>query len=293
MQSVKKYIAGTVGPSELVETDLADETAVHDPQFYKAADKYGDEYVDMYLDEVSQLMGETIVQAFEQHDQKQYAAARDSFKTVYNLLFPVSEEASLEAANGYISALIHHDAIEDGAKDIDTVFEDGYEDEPLVTAEDIGDAPGWDDVRACFDVVERQLQFPSSVPGQNKPRDPYHVHQTEFFRHHTIARESQDRERNNDYIKFAERQMREHARKSQLIKFSSLIDYHNISDDAKEEIASISPIDYNTPFREHIVHTYLNAVDVHDRHTEIDQQANVDRMTRLYRAVLQQVIHQQ
>jgi hypothetical protein len=284
-----------LGPAELVETDLKDETSVPDSQFYLAADNYGDEYVDLYLEDVSQALGDTVVEAFEQHDKQNYHTARDMFKTVYNMLFPVSEEAALEAANGYVSALAHHDVIEDGAKEVEHyLFDEEYdEDERLLTANEIGEAPGWENVKTGFYMMETQLELPSTYAGEDGFTYSYHIHQTEFFRHHTIARESTDHDETDEYTSYAEMRMREHAQKAQLVKFGSIIDINNISDAARSEILPHSPLDEEATLMDHITATYLDAVDSHDRHTKADQQANRERMAALYRSVMRQVIDQQ
>lgn len=261
--------------AERVQNSIDHGMSVYDPGFEESVDEYGTAFVDEYVDEVATHMAYNVVKAFEAHDLKDYIRCAQHFGEVYTFLFPARKEAETAGA-GYAYALEVHDAIEDG---FDAAYENGapieeygdvhYGPEPLPSQEML-DNSGWNLVENGFQMVTENLGLPESYTHRGKEFGPYHAHQAAFFKYHTVAREAADAEPDSSMVGMAENMMQDHARKAQIVKFAPLVD----DPDVLDEIAD----------------TYLAAVDAHDAHTMEKQWENVERMTDVYRTVLDEVI---
>ncbi len=257
----------------LVQNYIDRERSVYSPQFAFSIEKCGDQFVEEYLDEVATHMGYRIVGAFESHDLKDYVQTAERFGDVYMFLFPVDRSTAMLAGGGYAYALESHDVIEDGFNVVKrnhapvTEYEGVKLDGGPLTGSDIRNDRGWENVYAGFSYVSDALDLPESYVHKGEQLQSYPFHQTEFFRHHTIANEASD---DSVLVRASQKDMMNHARKAQIIKFSALVSDEDILDWIADE--------------------YLDAVKAHDAHTMDKQWENVERMTSVYRTVLDTVI---
>lgn len=259
----------------IVQSHIDGRVSPYDAAFAETIDRYSDRYADEYLDEVATHLGRTIVQAFEEHDRKQYIDTAQYFGDVYAFLFPVSTSDAETAGAGYATALEWHDVIEDGldnVKDRTPIVDayDGVKREDVPTpGEQIQTDDGWEHVRSGFQITADSLGLPDTYTHRGEEVGSYPFHQTEFFRHHTVANEA-SAGTDSALVQAAQEDMVHHARNAQIIKYASLVDTPDTLDWIADE--------------------YIDAIAAHDAHTQEKQWENVERMTRVYRAVLAEVI---
>src|SRR5437879_10911780 len=66
-------------------------------------------------DTLARQMAENIVNAYLEHDRKDYEKSTKYFASVFRVLFPkITDQALLKGAQGYVDALRLHDEIDEG-----------------------------------------------------------------------------------------------------------------------------------------------------------------------------------
>lgn len=282
----------TVEAGDLSEISLIVQNCIdgyvspYDMEFDLARERYGDRFVEEYVDEVSAHMGEHVVAGFEYHDlashedepkkkRRLYGACANQFKEVYPFLYPSSTEDAYDAADLYTLALWQHDAVEDleGGFDMECAGDPAkYSD--LDTPEsrewnELLDNKLWDcEVYTAFDMLDNVLGLTDSFDfDEHREFGTYSRHMAEFFKYHTVATKADGLSTLRRHI--YQRQAFEHAWKAQVIRFNHILNDH--------ERAKM------------LAESYLEAVEAHDEHTVEKQEENRDRMTKMYRMVLDEV----
>ncbi|MBI2938357.1 MAG: hypothetical protein HYY22_09130 [Thaumarchaeota archaeon] len=116
----------------------------------------------MDIQKTSKQMAEDIVNAYIQHDKKDYARSALYFAKVFRNLFPKLPEGSIQrAARAYVDALRNHDGIEEGGYSKYDQFNHGK----------------WSHVKDRLLEMCKALGLP----------DEYAVETTEFFRYHGVG----------------------------------------------------------------------------------------------------------
>ena len=107
-------------------------------------------------------MAEMIVQAYIEHDRKDYQKSADYFSRVLAELFPrISRDRIRVAGQMYVDALRNHDIIEESNLNKNEQLTNG----------------GWQDVRESLRRMCKTLKI----------SEDYAIHTTEFFRNHGVG----------------------------------------------------------------------------------------------------------
>jgi hypothetical protein len=115
----------------------------------------------MEVAKVAQQMAEDIVQAYIEHDGKNYEDSAQCFSLVFKYLFPrLHKDEILRAARAYASALKNHDLIEDGGHGKPAQLNHN----------------GWKQVRNDLLEMSEALELPKDYASET----------TEFFRYHGV-----------------------------------------------------------------------------------------------------------
>lgn len=239
----------------------------------------------------NKVMGPGHVEAFVWHDKKNIEMCGEIFgRYVYKPLTSTNLDAEpFEAGAQHARALYHHDIIEDGIEEVIEEYNILPMTDTVETAKENENKPiidnslwGEDYVYNHFEDAAGALNLNGrwaekdpvrfhSIPDQSESvldLNEWAAHMTEFYACHTERNETDKPKFDEKYL---EKKFQYHAWEAQKILFSHFTDRER-----------------DDPLVRHLSKEFLEAVRSHDAHEKEEQIANIDRMSGVYRAVLEE-----